>query len=633
MSTDEELLRLFAEHRDEAAFAEIVQRHAGLVLGVARRRVQDMESAQDVAQQVFTLLAAKAASLHRSRRLAGWLHRTTILTAGNALRSARRRHLYHEAFASEMKLDLDSPSPEDAPWREALPLIDAAIDSLSATDREVVLGHYFQRRAFRDLAASAGKSDHAMQKRASRALDKLSAFLRRRGITISASALAGGLGAHTAEAAPAGFVKAAAATAVQTAPSLSAPTLLANTIATMTITKITAATAVVAFLLPVAWPAAKDNSSAASRSTKSVVRPAPRAGETQNSRQSGSASAGRAPEKEKSALGNLAGEIAKLEATNDPALFLRVKRMILELPVEDLPMALDLVKAVRNADALELSRAVFGRWGELSPLEGLAIARLSSTLAWRVAELARMGKDDPPPLGLFEAWVLRDAEAALAAAEEWDATTPLRNGRPNGEVPHMLANLAILHPEKALRLAAGLREEAVREPAERMIQGTWALQDPEAALKWLSGNAPAETRHRDLAWMLRSITASQPERAFSLARTIENPHARAEAVDFTLINWATDKPPAALDALLSLPDEELTPYLVRHAAVFLAGSDYQYMAGQTHRFPAGERREVFAELVVRSWPSTDKEAIHTWLNGIEISQAARRRILVESGRL
>lgn len=36
MTTDEELLRLYAEHRDEDAFREIVERHAGLVLGVAR---------------------------------------------------------------------------------------------------------------------------------------------------------------------------------------------------------------------------------------------------------------------------------------------------------------------------------------------------------------------------------------------------------------------------------------------------------------------------------------------------------------------------------------------------------------------------------------------------------------------
>jgi hypothetical protein len=197
----------------------------------------------------------------------------------------------------------------------------------------------------------------------------------------------------------------------------------------------------------------------------------------------------------------------------------------------------------------------------------------------------------------------------------------------------MLVNLAILDPANALQLAAGLKNVAVREPVAAMIQGTWALQDPEAALRWVGDNAPETTRSRDLAWMLRSITASEPARAFTLARTLENPHARAEAIDFTIINWATDQPPAALDALLSLPDDELTPYLVRHASVFLAGEDYSFMSRQTHRFPAGERREVFAELVVRSWPSHDRDALHAWLNRVAISEAARRRILTEAGRL
>ncbi|HEX2751103.1 MAG TPA: sigma-70 family RNA polymerase sigma factor, partial [Verrucomicrobiales bacterium] len=315
MITDEELLRLFAEHRDEGAFAEIVQRHAGLVFGVARRRLQDVESARDVAQQVFTLLAAKAAVLHRggSRRLAGWLHRTALLQAGNALRSARRRNYYHEAFASEMKIDSGAHEMNEAPWREALPLIDAAIDSLSAADREVVLGHYFQRRAFRDLAASAGRSDHAMQKRASRALDKLSAFLRRRGINVSAAALATGLGAGTAEAVPGGFAGAAAAAAVKSAPGLSAATLFANTVATMTLTKLTATAAAIAFLLPLGWQWRQNSHSAPPPARASGVGVPQTTGSTPLAARPGIQNPIASAAAQKSPLGILAGEIAKLD--------------------------------------------------------------------------------------------------------------------------------------------------------------------------------------------------------------------------------------------------------------------------------------------------------------------------------
>jgi hypothetical protein len=47
-STDAELLARFAAIRDEAAFAELVTRHGGLVRGTARRYLGDAHAAEDV---------------------------------------------------------------------------------------------------------------------------------------------------------------------------------------------------------------------------------------------------------------------------------------------------------------------------------------------------------------------------------------------------------------------------------------------------------------------------------------------------------------------------------------------------------------------------------------------------------
>lgn len=402
---------------------------------------------------------------------------------------------------------------------------------------------------FRELAATAGKSDHAMQKRSARALVRLSGFFRRRGIAINAAALAAGLSLRPAEAVPAGFAAATAAAAIKFAPGLSAASVFANTFATMTMTKLTTLAAAIAFLLPLGWQWKQNSRAAATPAHSSGInrlRPvAPRPAAARPAIET--AVAGAVPDK--SPLGILATEIAHLDATNDPVQFLRVKRLILELSAEELPAAFVLVKAVRKTDALELSRSVFGRWGEVAPLEGLAVARLPSTMAWRESKRAAADDSAMPPLGLFETWVLRDPAAALAAALEWDATQVAGDDRHREEVPDMLAGLAVRDPVRALQLAATLTEASVRERAILRSRRTWALQEPEAAMRWVSENASDETRARDLSFMLRSVSASHPDIALKLALTFENPFARAEAIDFALINWAPDQPGAALDAL------------------------------------------------------------------------------------
>ena len=74
--TDSQLLRTYAEHRSEPAFAELVRRHVDLVYSAAVRLVCDSHLAQDVTQGVFVALANNAAELKDRPVLSGWLHRT-----------------------------------------------------------------------------------------------------------------------------------------------------------------------------------------------------------------------------------------------------------------------------------------------------------------------------------------------------------------------------------------------------------------------------------------------------------------------------------------------------------------------------------------------------------------------------
>src|SRR3954469_6720320 len=90
-TNDIELLREYALHQSEQAFATLVSRYVNLVYSVALRQVRDPHLAEEVTQAVFIILARKAASLNSSTILSAWLCRTARYASANALTIQRRR--------------------------------------------------------------------------------------------------------------------------------------------------------------------------------------------------------------------------------------------------------------------------------------------------------------------------------------------------------------------------------------------------------------------------------------------------------------------------------------------------------------------------------------------------------------
>ena len=68
--SDTELLRRYAEERDEDAFAELVRRNGPLVLGTCRRVLGETTAAEDAFQATFLLLVRKENQLPATGSLA-----------------------------------------------------------------------------------------------------------------------------------------------------------------------------------------------------------------------------------------------------------------------------------------------------------------------------------------------------------------------------------------------------------------------------------------------------------------------------------------------------------------------------------------------------------------------------------
>ena len=203
MTESQQLLAEFASNGSEAAFREIVSRYLDLVYSTAVRLVSgDTHLAQDISQTVFVDLAQKSESLSREVKLGGWLHRHTCFVAANVLRGERRRQL-RERESVEMNAMSNQP---DAGVSEVLPLLDEAINQLGTTDRAAVLLRFYERMDFRAVGEALGSNEAAAQKRVGRALEKLQAMLKLRGVSLSAVALGTALASEAVTAAPVGMV-------------------------------------------------------------------------------------------------------------------------------------------------------------------------------------------------------------------------------------------------------------------------------------------------------------------------------------------------------------------------------------------------------------------------------------------
>src|SRR5947208_8797935 len=85
---DAVLLHRFVAAKDREAFELLIARHGPMVLGTARRLVDNIHDAEDVFQAVFLSLARLAKSIRQGRALPAWLHQTTCRFAAR-IRASR----------------------------------------------------------------------------------------------------------------------------------------------------------------------------------------------------------------------------------------------------------------------------------------------------------------------------------------------------------------------------------------------------------------------------------------------------------------------------------------------------------------------------------------------------------------
>jgi RNA polymerase sigma factor (sigma-70 family) len=178
---DDELVRRFAEQRDEAAFAALVKRHGAMVLGVCRRVLRHEQDAEDAFQAVFLVLSRKAASLHNKGAVGPWLfgvaHRLALKARGAARRWRERETHPAERAAADPLAELTV--------REAQAVLDQELARLPERERGPLILCYLEGLTRDEAAGRLGCPLGTLKTRLERGRAALQKRLTRRGLTLT----------------------------------------------------------------------------------------------------------------------------------------------------------------------------------------------------------------------------------------------------------------------------------------------------------------------------------------------------------------------------------------------------------------------------------------------------------------
>jgi RNA polymerase sigma factor (sigma-70 family) len=178
--SDRDLLREFIEHRDEEAFATIMQRHGGIVMNVIRSVLTREKDAEDVFQVTFFVLAQKVRSIRKRSSLASWLHGVAYrLACKYRTGEARRRAVENQALSQK------TTAMDDLTWRELREVLHAEIGRLAEKHRAPLLLCYWGSKTQEEAAAELGWPLGTLKDRLAKARDLLRARLTRRGFELA----------------------------------------------------------------------------------------------------------------------------------------------------------------------------------------------------------------------------------------------------------------------------------------------------------------------------------------------------------------------------------------------------------------------------------------------------------------
>ncbi|CAN5195822.1 hypothetical protein BH10PLA2_BH10PLA2_24940 [soil metagenome] len=174
---DSVLLSRFVDTQDREAFELLMVRHGPMVLGTARRLVDNQHDAEDVFQAVFLSLARLAKSIRQGCTLPAWLHMATCRIAA---KTRKKRLDSGDGSRKEPSQTIDPAA--NLAWQEIRQALDEELQCLPARLRSPLLLCYLSGLTRDEAARQLGCSLATLKRRLDAGRKLLRVRLEKRGI-------------------------------------------------------------------------------------------------------------------------------------------------------------------------------------------------------------------------------------------------------------------------------------------------------------------------------------------------------------------------------------------------------------------------------------------------------------------
>lgn len=172
--------------KEEAAFAELVRRHSGLVMSVCRRVLRDGHDIDDVFQATFLVFVRDAVRVKKQASLASWLYGVAYRLA---VRVAQQRQQRREtglvddtAVGDDVLTDLADRYDQQ--------LVDAELNALPERYRQPLVLKYLAGKTPLEVASELKLTVGAVEGLLKRGKQELRARLMKRGVKLGAAVVA-----------------------------------------------------------------------------------------------------------------------------------------------------------------------------------------------------------------------------------------------------------------------------------------------------------------------------------------------------------------------------------------------------------------------------------------------------------